>query len=94
MTMGFPYDIVRLSEEDIAYAKQELGLPRTKTVYVNITSGKTLENVFSLLLDQGNIASLVVYCNNQKVMQGLSAMSYSFRRRTRWTNTFPYANLR
>ncbi len=75
MTMGFPYDIVRLSEEDIAYAKQELGLPRTKTVYVNITSGKTLENVFSLLLDQGNIASLVVYCNNQKVMQGLSAMS-------------------
>lgn len=75
LTMGFAYDIRRRSEEEIAYVKQELGLPRMKSIFVNISNAKTLENVFSLLLDQGDVASLVVLCENPKAMQILSSMS-------------------
>lgn len=73
MTMGLPFEIQKKTAEEIADAKQELGLPRTKSVYVNIKDGKTLSDVFDLLLDQGDIASLVVYCDNAKTRQQLSS---------------------
>lgn len=75
MTMGFPFEITKKTDEQIAYDKQELGLPRAKTLFVHITNGKMLENVFPLLLDQGDIASLAVYCSDPKLMQALSAYS-------------------
>jgi len=73
MTMGLPYEIRKKTPEEIAYSKQELGLPRSKSVYVNIKNEKTLSGVFDLLLDQGDIASLVVFCENAKARQQLSS---------------------
>ncbi len=74
MTMGLPYDVPRLKKEEIASAKQEFGLPRGKTVYVDISSGKELQSVFALLMDQGDIASYVVNCANAKLRQTLNDM--------------------
>ncbi|MBD5091872.1 MAG: hypothetical protein HDT36_00615 [Clostridiales bacterium] len=74
MTRGLPYEIQgRAGEESIADAKQELGLPRAKTVFVNIRDGQELSKAFDLLLDQGGIASLVVYCENAKLRQALGS---------------------
>lgn len=75
MTMGFPFDIQKKTAEQIAYDKQEMGLPRAQTIFVHLTNDKMLEAVFALLLDQGNIASLAVYCVNQKLMQALSNLA-------------------
>lgn len=75
MTMGLPFDSPRLSKEDIAAAKQELGLPSCKTVFVSLQGKNMLEKVFPLLLDQGNIATFVVRCENTKQRQTLSMMA-------------------
>ena len=75
MTMGFPFEIKKLSPEEVADVKQELGLPRSKTIYVKLSDKKSLESVFSLLLDKGDIASLAVYCDNQKTVQALGALA-------------------
>ena len=77
MTMGFAYDIEKKSAQEIAEAKQDFGLPRMKSIYVNISNGKSLQEVFSLLLDQGSVANLVVYCDSPKVKQTLTSMSLS-----------------
>lgn len=73
MTMGLPYEVQGREDGDIAEAKQELGLPRSKTVFVNIRDGNELAKAFDLLLDQGDIASLVVFCDNAKLRQSLSS---------------------
>ncbi len=75
MVMGMPFEITPKLPDEITLKKRELGLPRVKTVYVNVQDKKKLENVFSLLLDQGEIANLVVYCQDAKALQALSSMS-------------------
>lgn len=73
MTMGFPYDIQIKSPSEIAETKQDMGLPTSKTVYVHISDKKKLEEVFSLILDQGGIVNLAVYCPDKKLRQLLSS---------------------
>ncbi len=75
MVMGMPFDIECLHPDQITLKKRELGLPKVKTVYVNIHNKKTLQKVFSLLLDQGEIANLVVNCSDVKLLETLSSMS-------------------
>ena len=75
MTMGLPFDIPRWDPAELAFAKQELGLPGGKTVFVYIHDKKQLEEMFSLLLDQGNIATYVVRCEDAKLRQELSALA-------------------
>ncbi|MCM1305936.1 MAG: hypothetical protein NC037_06355 [Bacteroides sp.] len=71
MTMGFPFEIYKKTEEEIAYDKQELGLPRAQTIFVHISNAQMLENVLELLIDQGDLASIAVYCTNPKLIQKL-----------------------
>lgn len=78
MTLGLPFDIPRLDAAELAFAKQELGLPGGKTVFVSIQDKKQLEEMFSLLLDQGNIATYVVRCENAKLRQDLSSHATDF----------------
>lgn len=75
MVMGLPFDIECLHPDQITLKKRELGLPKVKTVYVNVHDKKALQEVFSLLLDQGEIANLVVNCLDQKTPQILSSMA-------------------
>lgn len=75
MTMGLPFDMPKLSALDKASAKQELGLPSNRTVFVSIQDKKQLEEVFELLLDQGNLATYVVKCENAKLRQSLGVLA-------------------
>lgn len=75
MVMGLPYDIECLHPDQITLKKRELGLPKVKTVYVNVHDKKELLDVFSLLLDQGEIANLVVSCHDVKTLETLSSMA-------------------
>lgn len=75
LVMGFPFEITPKTREEIILKKQELGLPKVKTVYVNVQDKKQLENVFSLLLDQGEIANLAVYVKDAHMLETLSSMS-------------------
>lgn len=75
MVMGLPFDVKYKGDLQKRFAKQELGLPKAKTVFVNIQNKKALHKVFSLLLDQGEIINLAVYCPDQKTRQVLSSQS-------------------
>lgn len=73
MVSGLPYVINKLSPQEIALSKQEYGLPRSKTVFVNIREKKALEEVLSLLLDQGDIVNLVVFAPDDSDISALRA---------------------
>lgn len=75
MVMGLPFDAPYKNDLQKRFAKQELGLPKAKTVFVNIQDKKELRKVFSLLLDQGEMINLAVYCPDQKMRQALSSLS-------------------
>ena len=83
MTMGLPYDIEKKSQEEILALKQELGFFKSTTVLLNIDSGlkndkqnkNRLQELFELMLDQGNIINLVVVCKEQRLRQALNAMA-------------------
>lgn len=75
MTMGLPFEIVKRTPIEIASAKQEFGLPKTKTVFLNVASKKIRDEVFSLLLDQGGIINIVVYCEDPKEIAALRERS-------------------
>ena len=83
MTMGLPYDITKKSHEEIVAAKEDLGLLKSKTVLLNMDGGlrrdtqnkSRLQELFELMLDQGNIINLVVVCKDQRLRQTLNAMA-------------------
>ena len=83
MTMGLPFDIEKKSSEEVLTFKQELGLYKSKTVLLNMDSGfasvkqnnSRLQELFELMLDQGNIINLAVVCKDQKFRQILSGIA-------------------
>jgi len=75
MTMGLPYEITKPTSEEIFTKKQDLGLPKLKSVFVSIQNKTDLAKVEELLLDQGAIMNLVVYCKDEKVVSELGAIS-------------------
>lgn len=72
LVMGLPFDIQPKDDIQKLFAKQEMGLPKTNTVFVNIRDKHQLETLFRLLIDQGDMFNYVVYCPDQKVRQELS----------------------
>lgn len=72
MVMGLPYDIAKKDNVQFLFAKQELGLPKAKTVFVSIQDKQSLEKVYSLLIEQGKVINLVVYVEDAKLRQQLS----------------------
>lgn len=72
MVMGMPFEAEGMMPDEITLKKRELGLPKVKTVYVNVQDAKRLERVFALLLDQGEIANFAVVCKDEKLLSSLS----------------------
>lgn len=75
MVMGLPFEAQSISKDEAEQKKRELGLPKVKTVYLGISDKKKLQKAYSLLLDQGEIANLAVYCDDQKLLPALSSMA-------------------
>lgn len=72
MVMGLPFEAEPMLPDDVTLKKMELGLPKVKTVYLSVQDSKRLKKVFSLLLDQGEIANLAVVCKDEKLLSELS----------------------
>lgn len=66
MTMGMPFETFKPDRADISAIKQEYGLPKAKTVFVNVADKKRRDEIYSLLLDQGGFINIVVYCQEVK----------------------------
>ncbi len=75
MAMGLPFDIAKKTPIEISASKQELGLPRATTVFLNAERSDNVKELFSLLLDQGNIINTVVYCEDAKSQAELRALA-------------------
>ncbi len=75
MTMGLPFEIARLTADEICATKQDMGLSKNKTVFLRVDSKWKLREIFSIMLDQGGVFNLVVYCPDQKEKQLLGSMS-------------------
>ena len=66
MTMGLPYAIERKTPLEVSALKQELGLPKTMSVFLNASKKDGAEELLRLLLDQGNVINTVVYAGDNK----------------------------
>ncbi len=75
MTMGLPFDISKKTTEEIATIKQDMGLSKNKTVFLKVGAKSKLREIFSIMLDQGSVFNLAVYCPDQKEKQLLGSMA-------------------
>lgn len=75
MVMGFAYDIEPKTPDEVAEGKNDLGLLRNKTVFVNFQNRQQLINVFNLLIDQGDFANIVVYAEDPKLIRYMNEIS-------------------
>ncbi len=66
ITLGLPFTAERKSFLEIASRKQELGLPKTRTVFLFEKNAKIRDELFELLSDQGDIINLIVYAEEGK----------------------------
>ncbi|MEG2540458.1 MAG: hypothetical protein RSB59_01600 [Clostridia bacterium] len=75
ITIGLPFGIKDCTPPEIAAAKQEFGLPRTKTVFVNVSNKRELEEIVALLTDQGDIINLVVFAEESRELAEIRAQA-------------------
>ena len=75
MTMGLPYTIDKKTPIEIATLKQELGLPKTMSVFLNAGKRDGVNELFRLLLDQGNVINTIAYTGDNKVSTELRSIA-------------------
>ena len=69
---GLPFDAPEVTPIEMEEGKQELGLPRTPTVFVN-ADGRDAVEIMGLLADQGDIINIVCYAEDVKLLAALRA---------------------
>ncbi|MDD4839223.1 MAG: hypothetical protein PHE93_00940 [Clostridia bacterium] len=62
VAMGLPIEIEPLSDDGRASLKQEIGLSKSTTVFLNCRDKNDCTEMFDMLLDQGDIINIVAYC--------------------------------
>ncbi len=64
--LGFPFTLNKLSEEEVEDIKRKKGIPESKMICIDLRDTTSLEDIFSMLIDQGNKFNLVIrsYNNN------------------------------
>lgn len=67
---GLPFDAPRVTPAETEDGKQELGLPRTPTVFVN-AGGRDAVEILGLLADQGDIINIACYAEDVKLLAAL-----------------------
>lgn len=73
MIMGLPYDARVITAAEMEEGKQELGLPRTPTVFVNADGKKDAAELLGLLVDQGSIINVACCAADIKRLAALRA---------------------
>ena len=75
MVMGLPFDAVELTPIEREARKQELGLPKTPTVFLNARKKEDSEELLGLLTDQGSILNTVCYTRDVRDVASLRAVA-------------------
>ena len=78
VTMGLPYTIDKKTPIEIATLKQELGLPKTMSVFLNAGKKDGVQELFRLLLDQGNVINTIAYTGDNKVSTELRSIADNY----------------
>ena len=78
LTMGLPYEIDRKTPIEVSALKQELGLPKTLSIFLNAGKKDGVHELFRLLLDQGNVINTVVYTGDNKLGAELRSVADSY----------------
>lgn len=79
LTMGLPYTIDKKTPIEVSALKQELGLPKTLSVFLNAGRKDGVNELFRLLLDQGNVINTVAYTGDNKLSAELRAMADDYK---------------
>lgn len=79
LTMGLPYEIDKKTPIEISAMKQELGLPKTLSIFLNAGKKNGVNELFRLLLDQGNVINTVVYAGDNKLSAELRVLADSYK---------------
>ena len=79
LTMGLPYEIDKKTPIEISALKQELGLPKTLSIFLNAGKKDGVNELFRLLLDQGNVINTVVYTGDNKLSAELRSVADSYK---------------
>ena len=77
--MGLPYEIDKKTPIEISAMKQELGLPKTLSIFLNAGKKNGVNELFRLLLDQGNVINTVVYAGDNKLSAELRVLADSYK---------------
>lgn len=75
MVLGLPFDAPDLTPIEKEAKKQELGLPRTPTVFLNERGKRERAELLRLLTDQGNILNTVCYTGDPASVASLRTIS-------------------
>lgn len=75
MVMGLPFDAPELTPIEREAKKQELGLPKTPTVFLNAEKNADSVELLGLLTDQGSILNTVCYTRDAKNVAALRAVA-------------------
>lgn len=67
---GLPYDAPYVTPIETEEGKQELGLPRTPTVFVN-ADGRDAVEILGLMVDQGDILNVACYAEDVGLLAAL-----------------------
>ena len=79
LTMGLPYVIDKKTPIEVSAMKQELGLPKTLSIFLNAGRKDGVNELFRLLLDQGNVINTVVYAGDNKLSAELRVLADSYK---------------
>ncbi|MBO5777827.1 MAG: hypothetical protein J6R34_05205 [Clostridia bacterium] len=79
LTMGLPYEIDKKTPIEVSAMKQELGLPKTLSIFLNAGKKDGVNELFRLLLDQGNVINTVVYAGDNKLSAELRVLADSYK---------------
>lgn len=75
MVMGLPFDAPELTPIEREAKKQELGLPKTPTVFLNAEKNSDSVELLGLLTDQGNILNTVCFTRDVRNVAPLRAVA-------------------
>lgn len=67
---GLPFDADEVTPIEREAGKQELGLPRTPTVFVN-AEGRDAEEILGLVVDQGDIVNVACFADDVSLLGAL-----------------------
>ncbi|HKL93955.1 MAG TPA: hypothetical protein VJZ69_01565 [Clostridia bacterium] len=62
VALGLPLTVKAITHDEKSELRKQLGIPKSKTVFLNCRDKKDCTEMFDMLLDQGDIINVIAYC--------------------------------